>query len=401
LPTTERSAEIARILARLDEVEVVVEKLVAGGEGLARVGGVPLFVPLSAPGDRLRVRVVERHPDYGRAAAIELLAPGPGRREAPCPHFASCGGCDLQHLDDELQPMLKAQAALETLRRLGRIERLPEPVLVRGPAWGYRLRAQVRTEPVGSGVAVGYFARRSHTLVPIRVCPILEPELELAVTGLGRRLSPESAPRRVDFASGDGGRITVAPPIDGLPRGAVKRRVGPWTYELDARVFFQAHARLLGDLQRVVVGRDVGALAVDLYAGVGLFTLPLARRYRRVIAVESDRNAARYAARNARSNDVANVEVASRSAESFFAAPPPGIDRVVVDPPRTGLPRPLRRALLDARVPRLTYASCHPATLARDLRELMASYRVAGLTLIDLFPQTGHLEMVVQLERSA
>jgi len=392
-------ADTARTLARLDEVEVVIEKLVAGGDGLARVDGAPLFIPLAAPGDRVRVRIVERHPDFGRARILEVLVPGPGRREPPCPHFMSCGGCDLQHLDDELQTVLKARAALETLRRLGRLDGLPEALLVRGRAWGYRLRAQVRTEPAGSGILVGYFARASHTLVPIRVCPILVPELEGAVTTLGRRLGPE-APRRLDVAAGDEERITAAPPIEALPRGPVTRRVGPWTYEYDARVFFQAHAGLLGDLQREVCGRDQGELAVDLYAGVGLFALPLARRYRRVIAVESDRVAARFAGRNARANGLANVEVAPRSAESFFAAPPPGIDRVVVDPPRTGLPRPLRRALLDAGAPRLTYASCHPATLARDLRDLTAGYAVTGLTLLDLFPQTGHLEIVVQLTRT-
>ena len=196
------AAEVARKLARLDEVEVTVEKLVAGGEGLARVDGVPLFIPLSAPGDRLRVRVVERHPDYGRAHIVGILEPGPGRRAAPCPHFERCGGCDLQHLDDERQSLLKAQAALETLRRLGRLERLPEARLVRGRSWGYRLRAQVRTEPAGDRVLVGYFERGSHTLVPIRVCPILLPELEATVTGLGQVLGAD-APRRLDLAVGD------------------------------------------------------------------------------------------------------------------------------------------------------------------------------------------------------
>ena len=379
---------------------MAVEKLVAGGEGLARADGAPLFIPLAAPGDRPRVRVVERHPDFGRAHIVEVLAPGPGRRVPPCSHFAVCGGCDLQHLDDERQSAAKAQAALETLRRLGRLERLPEARLVRGRAWGYRLRAQLRTEPAGSGVLVGYFARGTHTLVPVRECPILVPELEAVVTGLGSRLGAAS-PRRIDLLCGDDGRVTAAPPIDALPRGAVTRRVGPWVFELDARVFFQAHAGLLGDFQREVCGRERGEVAVDLYAGVGLLTLPLARRYRRVIAVESDRVAARYAARNARANGLRNVEVESRSAEGFFGATAgAGIDRVVVDPPRTGLPRSLRRALLRSGIARITYASCHPATLARDLHELAEGYSVASLALLDLFPQTGHLEMVAQLERN-
>ena len=391
---------MARTLARLDEVEVVVEKLVAGGEGLARVDGVPLFIPLSAPGDRLRVRMVERHPDYGRAHIVSILVPGPGRRAAPCPHFERCGGCDLQHLDDERQSALKAQAALETLRRLGRLERLPEARLVRGRPWAYRPRAQVRTEPAGDRVLVGYFERGSHTLVPIRVCPILLPELEATVTGLSEVLGAD-APRRLDLAVGDDSIVTVAPPIESLSRGAVKRRVGAWTFEHDARAFFQAHAGLIGDLQREVCGRARGELAVDLYAGVGLFAMPLARRYSRVIAVESDRVAARFAARNARANGCGNVEIAPVSTESWMRSMPKSIDRVVVDPPRTGLPRSVRRALNAARIEHLTYASCHPATLARDLRDLASEYTVARLTLLDMFPQTGHIEMVVDLVPTA
>jgi 23S rRNA (uracil1939-C5)-methyltransferase len=247
---------------------------------------------------------------------------------------------------------------------------------------------------------VGYFERGSHTLVPIRVCPILLPELEATVTGLGNVLGAD-APRRLDLTAGDDARITVAPPIEALSRGSVTRRVGSWTYELDARAFFQAHAGLIGDLQREVCGRARGELAVDLYAGVGFFTLPLARRYQRVIAVESDRVASRFAGRNARANDCRNIEIAPVSAETWARSMPKGIDRVVVDPPRTGLPRPLRRALNAARVKRLTYASCHPATLARDLRDLGTDYTVERLVMLDMFPQTGHLEIVVDLEPRA
>ena len=201
----------------------------------------------------------------------------------------------------------------------------------------------------------------------------------------------------LDVASGDDGDLTFAPPFGDLPRGLVHRVVGEFTYEYDARAFFQAHAGLVADLQREVCGRARGEVAVDLYAGVGLFTLPLARRYQRVIAVESDRVAARLLQRNARSNRCANVEVAPTSAESWAKAIPSGVDRIVVDPPRTGLPRPVRRTLVEARIPRLTYASCHPATLARDLRDLGAAYRVESLALLDMFPQTGHIEMVVDL----
>ena len=144
----------AERLALLEEVEVTIEKLVMGGEGLARYDGIPIFVPRSVPGDRLRVRLTQRRPDYARAEIVEVLDPGPGRRQPPCPHFDRCGGCDLQQIDDELQPRLKAAAVAETLRRLGRLE-MPPPELVAGEPWAYRLRAQLHAAPDPAGRAAG------------------------------------------------------------------------------------------------------------------------------------------------------------------------------------------------------------------------------------------------------
>jgi 23S rRNA (uracil1939-C5)-methyltransferase len=206
-------------------------------------------------------------------------------------------------------------------------------------------------------------------------------------------------PRRVDLAAGDGGTLTAAPMVAGLPSGEVALTVGESVYRYDAGCFFQAHRGLLGRLVELVVGddQDSAGAACDLYAGVGLFALPLARRYGKVVAVEGDRTAARYARINARRNKLANVEVVARAVESWLSALPSDVARVVVDPPRAGLTEPVRAALLARRPRRLTYVSCHPATLARDLAALAAAFTVSSVTAIDLFPQTGHLETVVQL----
>jgi 23S rRNA (uracil1939-C5)-methyltransferase len=359
-------------------------------------------VPRSAPGDRVRAAIVERKPGYGRAEIVELLEPGPGRREPPCPHFGACGGCDLQHLEDSLQLRLKSEATLETLRRLsGATIPAPRAILTAG-AWGYRIRTQVHMRRAGEGGhQVGYHARRSHELVPVATCDILAPELEREVVTLARRLPPE-APARIDLALGDGGAISIAPLVAGLPHGELTRRVGDFDYAFDARCFFQGHRGLLAPLVATVVGEERGALAFDLYGGVGLFALPLARRYARVVLVEGDRIAGRFARRNARANRVANLEVVPQAVESWVAAGlPDGADRVIVDPPRDGLSNTVR-ALLATRAPaRITYVSCHAAALARDLRALAGRYEVEWLVLLDLFPQTGHMEAVVELRRLA
>ncbi len=401
-------------LASVDEAEVTVEKLVAGGDGLARFEGAPIFVPRAAPGDRLRVRLTERRPDYGRAEIVEVLEPGPGRRSAPCPFFERCGGCDLQHLEDDLQVRLKAAAVVETLVRIAGL-RPPEDLrVIAGDAWAWRLRTQLHVEQgggAGGQPAVGYFERASHDLVAVDRCPILVPALEsllprlpqiLAQAGEDRGEAARRLPHRLDLAAGDGDSVTAAPRVEGLPHGEVAVAVGRFTYRFDARCFFQGHRGLLPELVAAVLGpaEESGESAFDLYCGVGLFTLPLAARYRRVIGVEGDRLAVRYARRNARRNGCDGVEVESRAVESWIGLLPEGVDRVVADPPRTGLKGRVLEVLLERAPKRITYVSCHPAALARDLKTLTQSYDLESLVLADLFPQTGHMEAVVQLKKS-
>ena len=189
----------------------------------------------------------------------------------------------------------------------------------------------------------------------------------------------------------------MAPVVEGLPRGPVELTVGEHTYRFDARAFFQSHRGLLPRLVEIAVGPWQGATACDLYAGVGLFSLPLARRYERVFAVEADPAAARYARLNVRRNGLGAVEVLALRAELALARMNQPCERMLVDPPRTGLSREVRDGLLARRPDRLTYVSCDPPTLARDLRQLTAVYRVDSWALLDLFPQTGHMEAVVQL----
>jgi 23S rRNA (uracil1939-C5)-methyltransferase len=383
-------------LAELDEIEVAVEKLVAGGDDLARFEGIPIFVARAAPGDKLRVRVVERRPDYGRAEITEVLQPGPARRPPPCPHFGNCGGCDLQHLQDEAQVELKAAAVREALERLGGIDKGQAIEVLAGQPWGYRLRTQLHVAETDGATAVGYFARRSSRVVAVDCCPVLVAELETWLQALPGYLTPPPV-HRLDLTLGEDGALTTAPMVAGLPHGEVKLVVGEFEYLLDARCFFQAHRQLLSTLVERVVGEAGGDEAFDLYAGVGLFSLPLARKYRRVVAVESDRVAARYARRNAKRHRFARVEVIPQAVETWIRELPENAARVVVDPPRSGLSRRTRAALLQSAPRRLTYVSCHAAALARDLKELRGRYRIEQVTFLDMFPQTGHMEVVVQL----
>ncbi|MEO6193198.1 MAG: TRAM domain-containing protein [Thermoanaerobaculia bacterium] len=385
-------------LIDVTEIETRIEKLVAGGDGLARFQGVPIFIPRAAPGDLVRARIVERKPDYGRAEIVQILEPGPARRPDPVPELTRSSIADLQHLEDDMQTRLKVQAVRETLEHLGHLVLPADVEVIKGEPWGYRLRTQLHTEvdPVAGGVRVGYHARGTNEVIPVSNCPLLVPELEALLRELPAHLVA-GGPQRIDLAAGDGGAVTVAPPIEGLPHGEVSTKVGEITYAYDARCFFQSHRGLLPRLVDVTVGPWKGETAVDLYSGVGLFSLPLSRLYTSVIAVESDQIGSRYARLNTRRNQATNLEIVNQVVESWAKRMPEGLDRVIVDPPRGGLAREVRAALLERRPARLTYVSCHPAALARDLRQLQPTYRIESLVFFDLFPQTGHMETVVQM----
>lgn len=397
----------AASLARFDELELEIEKLVTGGAGLGRHQGVPILVERSAPGDRVRVRLVERRPDYGRAEILEILRPGPGRRAAPCPYFERCGGCDLQHLTEEAQTAAKVDSALETLRRVGGVVVSGEPAVFRGDAWGYRLRAQLQVErgAVGEAPRVGYHARRSHQVVAVEHCPILAPELDRLVAILPRVL-PDNPPRRLDLASDGRGEVGCAPVVEGLPHGELRISIEDYELGFDARCFVQTHRGLLATLVRAALDREIPragespaepGLAYDLYAGVGLFSVPLARLYGQVICVEGERVAAHFARRNLKRNGARAAQVIHQRVERFVERLEPGAARVLVDPPRSGLPLQVRSVLLERPPDKLTYVSCQPATLARDLGHLARRFEVEKLSFVDLFPQTSHIETVVQL----
>lgn len=387
-------------LSSLESVDITVDQLVAGGDGLGRFEGIPIFVPRSAPGDRLRVRLTERKSGYGRGEILEILSPGPGRRKPPCAHFDDCGGCDLQHLEDAQQTKLKVEALRDTLTRLGGLRELPTIRIRASQPWAYRLRTQLHIEGKGRDLQIGYRARGSHRLVPVEACPILVPGLQQLLPTLPSILEKTKAPRRLDLAVGDGGAVSSAPVVEGLSHGEVIVSEGDYSYAFDARCFFQGHRGLLPALLEEAVGPWTGDNAFDLYAGVGLFSLPLAKRYQSVVSVEGDRLASRYGRTNARRNRLSNIEVQAKSVEGWIQHLPEGAARVLLDPPRAGLSPKVRVAILKQRPQRLTYVSCHPATLARDLRSLTRGFRLTHLSALDLFPQTGHLEAVAQLERS-
>jgi 23S rRNA (uracil1939-C5)-methyltransferase len=400
-----------------DVIEVTAERLAYGGEAVARHGGLTVFVALAAPGDRLRVRVIERKKRFARAVIEEILTPSASRREPPCGYFGRCGGCQLQHVSYAAQVEAKAGFVRDALSRIGRIEWPGEIEVRTAQEFGYRARAQVKVASQNQGgagnvLSIGFNRAGSHDVCDVAACPILTPALGEGLTQL--RSSLEAArgrggaglPPEVEIAAGGSG-VAFEPALPGLSSGPVTASVAGIDYRFSPATFFQANPLLLESLVAEAVDERSGKLAIDLYAGAGLFTLHLARRFDRVIGVESNAGAARFARENISDNRIANVEffnaAVERWLEGFYSSgraddsPPP--DLVLMDPPRGGAAEAIAR-IIDLRPREISYVSCDPATLSRDLRRLIdAGYELTSVTAFDLFPQTYHVETVAALTR--
>ena len=389
-----------------DIIEARIEKLVFGGDGLARVDGRAVFIPYTAPGDLVRARITESKKRFARAELVELLEPGPDRREPPCPYFGPCGGCQLQHVTYETQVQAKGGFVRDALERIGRLD-IPGEIPIHtapGSEFGYRIRATAHVVHTSRETLFGYFGARSHRVVDIASCPLLVEELDAAWQRARAAREGLLRLRHVDLAAGDEG-TAAEPPIATVGGAALTTRVGDITYTFSPAVFFQANRPLLGDLVASATAGESGALAVDLYAGVGLFAIPLSRAFERVVAVEGFAQAADFARANASANGAENVEVLDEPVEAWLersADEPGAIDLVLLDPPRAGLGEAPARRLAALAPSRIVYVSCDPTTLARDLRVLAdGGYRLESVEAFDLFPQTFHVETVARLAHSS
>lgn len=419
-----------------------------GGDGLARLPadehgpGKAVFVPFVLPGEQVDAILHEEKPGFARARLERVLQASPQRIEPRCPYFQRCGGCHYQHIGYENQLEIKAAILRENLTRIAKLPLDCELIVHASPPWNYRNRSRfkVKTAPE---FALGYFHFNSHTLVPVEECPISSPLINRALRSLwawGRAGTAAGLDEIEIFANAEDSELLLEvygsaeetsaeklaeqirgllPEIGGVvffanasakpstqirePRklatcgaGELQYKTARALYRISAGSFFQVNRHLTEELAALVTQGLSGTLALDLYAGVGLFSTILARSFAQVIAVESSQTSHA----DLLHNSPQNVRAVCSGTDSYLEKMAGKLrpDVVIVDPPRGGLGERVVRHLSGLKAPRVVYVSCDPSTLARDLRGLLgAGYRVDKAHLIDLFPQTYHLESVFQL----
>jgi 23S rRNA (uracil1939-C5)-methyltransferase len=396
-------------------LELHVEKLIYGGEGLSRQGGEVIFTPFVLPGEKVEAERLDARQHVQRTRLLRVMEASPDRVEPPCPVFGPvsgmCGGCHYQHAGYDAQLRLKREILAETLRRVGRIDCDANRILVEaGEPFGYRNRAQFHFE----GKRIGYHEMNSRRLVPIERCPICSPKINEVIAILSRMVRDRRWPdfiaslevftdeRQVQWNVRETSRPVgrrffewLAEEIPGTVPGPLKYTVNEDEFEVSGTSFFQVNRFLLPRLAALATAEIRGATAWDLYAGAGLFSLPLARRFESVVAVEAGRSAADLQVNAERAG--LRIKVSTEQTEAFLSGAETAPEFVLADPPRAGLGKVVTARLLELRPGRLVIVACDPATLARDLAGLVPAYAIEEVTMVDLFPQTFHLETIVKL----
>lgn len=423
-------------------MNLTIEKMVYGGDGLARLPeGKAVFLPFVLPGEEVSATITREKSSFARATPDEVLKPSDKRVKPQCPYFGSCGGCHYQHTGYKSQIEFKGAILRETLLRNAKLDWKGDIIAHSAEPWHYRNRTRLKIRG-GSDFAIGYHRFASHDLLPVIECPISSPAVNKLIEQLWTLGAAGGVPEGLSeiefFVDHSDSRLVLeliqAPGASGLREfagelqnrisniqgigifemepgsGAVPAearetlgnptllyQVGEKAFRVSAGSFFQTNRFLVNELVKTVVADFFGNIALDLYSGVGLFANHLAKRFTQVFAVES----APASATDLQSNVLKNVVPVKTDVEQFLPRclnmhP----DVVVVDPPRAGLGPKVTQLLAALRVKRISYVSCDPATLARDVRLLLETgYHVEEVHLVDLFPQTFHIESVIRLAR--
>jgi len=435
-------------------LELTIEKLVYGGDGLARLPadergrGKTVFIPFVLEDEQVEATLREQKPGFARACVDKILTASTERIEPGCPYFQRCGGCHYQHTSYVHQLGIKSGILKENLQRIAKLKLDIELTLHPSLPWNYRNRSRFRVQ-AHPRFGFGYYKLNSHELLPVEECPISSPLINRAITSiwqLGRKSSVPGEIQEIEFFSNaddtellmevycSGGIANAADQFTSDLRGLLpETRGGVFleargsneeargdcrqiavcgvqhltyatklaSYRVGAGSFFQTNRHLTDELVEIVTGNRASGgsgTALDLYAGVGLFSAVLSREFERVIAVESSPTS--YA--DLLYNSPTNVKAVHATTEKYLenAAGKLRPDLMVVDPPRSGLGDKVVQGLGRLKAPRMVYVSCDPATLSRDLGLLIQwGYRVQEAHLVDLFPQTFHVESIFHLVR--
>lgn len=389
-------------------IDVTIDRIVGEGQGIGFADGKTVFVSRTAPGDHVRARVIRANKNILHAVPEKILAPSPMRIEPEVEYNPRAGVYDFIHIGYQDQLKLKVGMIEDSLRRIAGLESWPDIAVVPSPKqFGYRSRAEFQVSAENN--LVGYFADNSKTIIDVEHCPLLTDTLNMLLQTLRDDVAAGIVPATAREYRAVATDFGTALEQTATQRSAIlQQQIGEFEYRFSAESFFQANYEIAAELVKGVMqiatqARAVNGYAVDLYAGVGLFSLPLAKLFRRIIAVESHKPAAGYLKENLEHAGFTRSKVMTHPVEHWVNGDVSKYGRVamlVFDPPRTGAGARAVQGMIRMNPAHIAAVSCDPATFARDIRGFLdAGYELVSVRAYDMFPQTHHVEILAHLQK--
>ena len=428
----------------IEEIVTKIDKLIYGGYGLGRVFDKAIFVPKVIPDETVRVKITKDKGDYYFGELVEIIKPAKERIDAPCPYFNHCGGCDYQHIKYQSQLSFKENIFFETIKRVGGLNEIPiNPIIPSPEPFHYRLKAQLKTSRTGERVNLGYFKKDSHSFIPIEECIICHKKINALINVL-LKLSEQNLLYHLDEIEIIYSKLTdklllslsenkinknrlenlysiikkrineitgvlslKKTKVDCVGKNFIEERVKDIDYRVTSESFFQVnyslHELLVNQIMKLVSPRKKDNI-LDIYSGVGTFSLPIALKANYVYGIDESESSIRDALYNQKSNKIKNCEFLKAKAEDCLIAlknKKVTCNTVLINPPRSGCSEKVKKSIISFNPLNIIYLSCNPSTLGRDLSFFIRSgYEIKSIQPIDQFPQTYHIEALAKLEKS-
>ncbi|SEN94666.1 23S rRNA m(5)U-1939 methyltransferase [Terribacillus saccharophilus] len=455
-------AKLAPPVEKNQTIELTFEDLTHDGDGVGKVDGYPLFVPYALPGETAQVKVIKTKKNFGFGKLMEITKPSPARVEPPCNVYIQCGGCQLQHMSYQLQLEMKQKQVQNAMKKIGHLEHVPvHPALGMDDPWRYRNKIQIPTAERNGEMITGFYRKRSHDIIEDMETCVIQDEVNDRMVEAVRRIASRLGIsayneethrgdlRHIMVRTGQQTNETMIvlvtrmnelpyakelvaelhetyPQIKSIVQNINKERtnvilgrktkllwgeeyiydtIGDIKFAISAQSFYQvnpAQTKVLYDQALAYANLSGNETVIDAYSGIGTISLFLAQKAKKVYGVEIVPQAVSDAKMNAKLNHMDNAEFYVGKAEEvmpWWKAQGLNPDVIVVDPPRKGCEEDLLQAMIDMKPKRIVYVSCNPSTLARDLRFLEdGGFETKQVQPVDMFPQTGHIECVAEIE---
>ncbi|PAF16994.1 23S rRNA (uracil(1939)-C(5))-methyltransferase RlmD [Terribacillus saccharophilus] len=455
-------AKLAPPVEKNQTIELTFEDLTHDGDGVGKVDGYPLFVPYALPGETAQVKVIKTKKNFGFGKLMEITKPSPARVEPPCNVYIQCGGCQLQHMSYQLQLEMKQKQVQNAMKKIGHLEHVPvHPALGMDDPWRYRNKIQIPTAERNGEMITGFYRKRSHDIIDDMETCVIQDEVNDRMVEAVRRIASRLGIsayneethrgdlRHIMVRTGQQTNETMIvlvtrmnelpyakelvaelhetyPQIKSIVQNINKERtnvilgrktkllwgeeyiydtIGDIKFAISAQSFYQvnpAQTKVLYDQALKYANLSGNETVIDAYSGIGTISLFLAQKAKKVYGVEIVPQAVSDAKMNAKLNHMDNAEFYVGKAEEvmpWWKAQGLNPDVIVVDPPRKGCEEDLLQAMIDMKPKRIVYVSCNPSTLARDLRYLEdGGFETKQVQPVDMFPQTGHIECVAEIE---